>query len=232
MVTWQAHNPVHIPLHGMEWLRRGYMGGNMVHTRGSITGLVRAEGRNGIRSSREHTVSPMTYGPDMPVPVKHLRTSALLDTGIALRTSQEAASTNREESNIIEFDHLVGRRMENCVHLDKPLLVRIRLLRQAGEVVRVLAESREMRSGGLRIALPCTLGLRSGSIVDMELFLESGEDPLAVRGRVNRAVSSNSEDVEKHCLDIDFDTPSSTALNRIDSFLQKSEPRDCRQLPA
>ena len=154
-----------------------------------------------------------------------------IGTGVTRIMTDNQPVPGRDETNLIELNKPADR-VNGFVHLNKPLLVRLNLLRGAGEKVRASCGSREIGRRGIRLALPCRLDLRSGSHLDMELFLQCGEDPVPVRGQVRHVCRECTDELVRYLVDIDFESVCSSTLGMIDSLIQTSEALELQHLPA
>ena len=177
---------------------------------------------------------PVSSVPDVAAaPFKSPRTSMLIDMETIRGIAYDGVVQNQGEgTNNTTDPEKLSDSNERFLHLNRPLLVRLKLLRHAGEMVRAVCNSRDIRRKGLKLSLPGKFDLRSGSILDLEVFLNHGEDPVTVRGEIRKVARCHSEDLTRYEVDVDFDPMNRTALSRIDGFMKVSETQDYQHLPA
>jgi hypothetical protein len=101
-----------------------------------------------------------------------------------------------------------------------------------GELVRVLCTSNEVGCAGLKMSLPCLLGLTNGKVLAMELFIPRSDKPIPVRGTVRKIVYSSTDTAVQYVAEVDFKHLDSAAELRLASFVHESQLRGRRHLPA
>ncbi|HUV05664.1 MAG TPA: PilZ domain-containing protein [Armatimonadota bacterium] len=198
--------------------------------------------RKGARTPTNHACrktysSPPLPGPsgsEMPVPLKGIRATSANDTGVAFSVVQDSIAPDHEEGHppVMGLGELLNLHRETFVRLEQPLLVGLKLTHSSSEEVRVYCGSREIQRGGIRLILPCQLDLIEGTVLDMELFLPSVEQPIAVSGQVRKVSRIRGEDIMRYVLEVEFGSLSREAGSKIAAFVEASQAQEHRGLPA
>jgi len=171
------------------------------------------------------------FMPDVPVPLKSSRCAALHDTGISADSVSGSHSPEaRQEGPLSGLDDLIRQPHEPFVHLDRSLLVRLKLAHRNGEPIAVLCATDEIRCGGVHLLLPCALGLKPETAVDMELFIPSSSDPVAASGVVRKVGRLKGEDVSRYRVEVEFRRLTGQAQGRIAAFVQEARMDERRAL--
>lgn len=197
---------------------------------------------NGTRSSADD-ISKKVYsslsGPapntlEMPVPLKGIRATSANDTGVAFSVVQNTISPDHEDGaqSVMALGELLGLHRDTFVRLEQPLLVGLTLTRNSGEEIRVYCCSREIQRKNIRLILPCQLGLREGSVLNMELYLPSGDQPVAASGQVRKVSRTHGEDVVRYTLEVEFGMSNRRAESKIAAFIEACQMQEHRALPA
>ena len=175
---------------------------------------------------------PAVGVPDTPMPIKNPRMSALFDQATIRKVSKEGRlQSHGGKMNLMNDMKELSDKNDGFLHLNRPLLVRLKIPRKADEI-RAICDSKDISRAGLKLLLPCMLDLRAGSFLNMELFLRHEEKPISVAGQVREIARYHSEDLLRYEVEVNFDPRNSRALSQIDGFIQTSEAQDYQRLPA
>ncbi len=159
----------------------------------------------------------------LPIPLRNGRLATLHDTGVEgtvlperLPTMAENAATDAQPTATVDED------CEPYVHLNRSLLVRLSLPRANGETARILCVVEDIQGTGLKLRLPCKLGLRPGMVVAMELFI-SPEDPVTAKAVVRTVSRTPAGDVVRYVVEMRFKDLSAAAEREINAFIQAAQ---------
>lgn len=166
---------------------------------------------------------------DLPIPMKNGHASALHDTGVRFKIVSEPEHPG---PNLLDPEAFIEQHHEKLTHLEKSLTVRLTLERRSNNAVRILCASEDVGCNGIRIHLPCKLSLIQGSSVGMELFLPTSKRPVSVQGIVREVTRSESEDIIRYKVDIEFSRVSSPESEEIAAFVHESQLQGHRQMVA
>ena len=170
-------------------------------------------------SSSTTSAFSSNMGVDLPIPMKNGHASVLHDTGAGFSILSGPGSSNALQ----DPNALIGQQHEKMVHLDRSLLVRLNITRKSGETISVLCTSEEVGRTGVRVHLPCKMGLESGINLDAELFLNGSIEPTTTHGIVRSVDRMSHEDINRFMIEIEFSHLSSRASEEISSFLHKAD---------
>lgn len=162
----------------------------------------------------------------LPIPLRNGRVAALHDTGVEgtvlperLVTVEEDANTDAQRTPTVDED------CEPYVHLNRLLLVRFNLPRPNGETARVLCVTEDIQHTGLKLRLPCKLGLRPGMVVATQLFI-SPQDPVTVKTVVRTVSRTAGGDVVRYVVEMRFKDLSAAAEHEINTFVRAAQTNE------
>lgn len=183
------------------------------------------------KTEKENFQIPVTI-PDLPIPLKGGHTAALHDTGVQFTVLPGGLDSESGMLPILGLDDFISQHRESLIHLLQPLLVRLNLAHKSGDTVRILCASEDVGCKGIRLMLPCQLGLCAGKTLDMELFLPQATDPIKVNGTVRRVQRSNAEDMVRYAVEVEFGQLSGLTERELAAFIYASQLHERRRLLA
>lgn len=123
--------------------------------------------------------------------------------------------------NAIELESSFHPTRRTLVHLERPLLVGLNL-RRNGEMIKIYCDSRDIGYNTLRITTPCTLGIKPGMHMELDLYLGDSADSIRIDARVSRIDASHAEDIVRFVVELEYTALSSVAQAQICHLIQES----------
>ncbi|MDI6829557.1 MAG: hypothetical protein QME62_13855 [Armatimonadota bacterium] len=158
---------------------------------------------------------------DMPLPLKNGHLAILHDTKLShILIPKQMKEAEDETMALADLEKFVRDEGHAYIHLKSPLLTRLHLPRPNGDTVRALCTSKDMGCSGIRIHLPSRMDLRPGVALDLDLFVNKKNNPIAVRGIVSKIEHTCEEEIVRCAIDIRFGPLSADALRKITKYVR------------
>ncbi|MDH7481201.1 MAG: hypothetical protein QHH26_04380 [Armatimonadota bacterium] len=198
--------------------------------RTNLNGIVMDYYRNAVRSAWQSRIESLTavtasnaeLSGAIPLPFKSGYSAIPHDANVShtILTSKQIKEADDEAMALAELERFVRDEGHAYFQLKSPLLIRLYLPRPNGDTVRALCTSGDMGCSGVRVYLPSRMDLKPGVALDLDLFVNKKNNPVAIKGVVSKIEHKCEKELVRYAIDIRFGPLNADALHKITEYVK------------